>query len=109
MPLGDILKGLAGEAVKSTVRGTFREHKNYADYEKEIAAKMASDDASHSAKEGGLTVDEAEDLIEKSRDSAVAEAQKRTKPRTTQDGTSPPSWLDCLRYFGGARTLTTNN
>ena len=78
MPLGDILKGLAGEAVKSTVRGTFREHKNYADYEKEIAAKMASDDASHSAKEGGLTVDEAEDLIEKSRDSAVAEAQKRT-------------------------------
>ena len=78
MPLGDILKGLAGGAVKSTVRETFREHKNYADYEKEIAAKMASDDASNSAKEGGLTVDEAEDLIEKSRDSAVAEAQKRT-------------------------------
>ena len=79
MPLGDILKGLAGEAVKSTVRGTFREHKNYADYEKEIAAKMASDDASHSAKERtGLTVDEAEDLIEESRDSAVTEAQKRT-------------------------------
>ena len=64
--------------MKSTVRETFREHKNYADYEKEIAAKMASDDASNSAKEGGLTVDEAEDLIEKSRDSAVAEAQKRT-------------------------------
>jgi len=81
VPLGDILKGLAGEAVKSTVRGTFREHKNYADYEKEIAAKMASDDASNSAKEGGLTVDEAEDLIEKSRDSAVAEAQKRTNQK----------------------------
>ena len=78
MPLDSILKGLARGAVKSTVRGTFQEHKNYADYEKEIAAKMASDDASHSAKEGGLTVDEAEDLIEKSRDSAVAEAQKRT-------------------------------
>ena len=78
MPLDSILKGLAREAVRSTVRGTFQEHKNYADYEKEIAAKMASDDASHSAKEGGLTVDEAEDLIEKSRDSAVAEAQKRT-------------------------------
>ena len=78
MPLGDILKGLAGGAVKSTVQGTFREHKNNADYEKEIAAKMTSDDASYSAKEGGLTVDEAEDLIEKSRDSAVAEAQKRT-------------------------------
>ena len=41
MPIDSILKGLAGEAVKSTVRGTFREHKNYADYEKEIAAKMA--------------------------------------------------------------------
>ena len=78
MPLGGILKGLAEEAVKSTVRETFREHKNYADYEKEIAAKMASEDANHSAKEGGLTVDEAEDLIEKSRDSAVAEVQKRT-------------------------------
>ena len=78
MPLDSILKGLAREAVRSTVRGTFQEHKNYADYEKEIAAKMASDDASNSAKEGGLTVDEAEDLIEKSRDSAVAEAQKRT-------------------------------
>ena len=78
MPLGDILKGLAGEAAKSTVRGTFREHKNYTDSEKEIAAKMASDDASHSAKERGLTVDEAEDLIEESRDSAVTEAQKRT-------------------------------
>ena len=81
MPLGDILKGLAGEAAKSTVRGTFREHKNYADYEKEIAAKMASDDASNSAKKRGLTVDEAEDLIEKSRDSAVAEAQKRTNQK----------------------------
>ena len=81
MPLGDILKGLAREAAKSTVRGTFREHKNYADYEKEIAAKMASDDASNSAKERGLTVDEAEDLIEKSRDSAVAEAQKRTNQK----------------------------
>ena len=81
MPLDSILKGLAREAVKSTVRGTFREHKNYADYEKEIAAKMASDDASNSAKEGGLTVDEAEDLIEKSRDSAVAEAQKRTNQK----------------------------
>ena len=81
MPLDSILKGLAREAVKSTVRGTFQEHKNYADYEKEIAAKMASDDASNSAKEGGLTVDEAEDLIEKSRDSAVAEAQKRTNQK----------------------------
>ena len=78
MPLDSILKGLAREAVKSTVRGTFQEHKNYADYEKEIAAKMASDDASNSAKERSLTVDEAEDLIEKSRDSAVAEVQKRT-------------------------------
>ena len=81
MPLDSILKGLAREAVKSTVRGTFQEHKNYADYEKEIAAKMASDDASNSAKERGLTVDEAEDLIEKSRDSAVAEAQKRTNQK----------------------------
>ena len=81
MPLDSILKGLARGAVKSTVRGTFQEHKNYADYEKEIAAKMASDDASNSAKEGGLTVDEAEDLIEKSRDSAVAEAQKRTNQK----------------------------
>ena len=78
MPLDSILKGLAREAVNSTVRGTFQEHKNYADYEKEIAAKMASDDANRSAKERGLTVDEAEDLIEESRDSAVTDAQKRT-------------------------------
>ena len=78
MPLDSILKGLAKEAVRSTVRGTFREPKNYADYEKEIAAKMASDDANRSAKERGLTVDEAEDLIEESRDSAVTDAQKRT-------------------------------
>ena len=65
MPLDSILKGLAREAVRSTVRGTFREHKNYAD-------------ANRSAKERGLTVDEAEDLIEESRDSAVTDAQKRT-------------------------------
>ena len=78
MPLDSILKGLAREAVRSTVRGTFREHKNYADYEKEIAAKMAADDASKSAKETGLTVDEAEGLIEESRVSAVAETQEKT-------------------------------
>mgnify|MGYP007109832494 FL=1 len=39
---------------------------------------MAADDASKSAKETGLTVDEAEGLIEESRVSAVAETQEKT-------------------------------
>ena len=39
---------------------------------------MAADDASKSAKETGLTVDEAEGLIEESRDSAIAETQEKT-------------------------------
>ena len=69
---------ILGSLLKSAVRGTFQEQKKYADYEKEIAAKMAADDASKSAKETGLTVDEAEGLIEESRVSAVAETQEKT-------------------------------
>ena len=69
---------ILGSLLKSAVRGTFQDQKKYADYEKEIAAKMAADDASKSAKETGLTVDEAEGLIEESRDSAIAETQEKT-------------------------------
>ena len=69
---------ILGSLLKSAVRGTFQDHKKYADYEKEIAAKMAADAASKSAKETGLTVDEAEGLIEESRVSAVAETQEKT-------------------------------
>lgn len=69
---------ILGSLLKSAVRQSFRDHKDYADYEKEIAAKMAADDASKSAKETGLTVDEAEGLIEESRDSAIAETQEKT-------------------------------
>ena len=69
---------ILGSLLKSAVRGTFQDQKKYADYEKEIAAKRAADDASKSAKETGLTVDEAEGLIEESRDSAIAETQEKT-------------------------------
>lgn len=69
---------ILGSLLKSAVRQSFRDQKKYADYEKEIAAKMAADDASKSAKETGLTVDEAEGLIEESRVSAVAETQEKT-------------------------------
>ncbi|MEC8955058.1 MAG: hypothetical protein VYE70_03615 [Candidatus Thermoplasmatota archaeon] len=92
---------ILGSLLKSAVRGTFQDHKKYADYEKEIAAKRAADDASKSAKETGLTVDEAEGLIEESRDSAIAETQEKTNKQQHKIVLFILVFFVCVFVFGG--------
>ena len=75
--------------MREAVRGTKRSARKHirGDYvreareEKEKMGERATQAASKSAKDGGISTEEAADLVEESRDSALAEGQKKVNNR----------------------------
>jgi len=75
--------------MREAVRGTKRSARKHirGDYvreareEKEKMGERATQAASKSAKDGGIPTEEAADLVEESRDSALAEGQKKVNNR----------------------------
>jgi hypothetical protein len=70
-------KRRAGLVVEVDVGDYVREARE----EKEKMGERATQAASKSAKDGGLSTEEAADLVEESRDSALAEGQKKVNNR----------------------------
>jgi hypothetical protein len=70
-------KRKAGLVVEVDVGGYVREARE----EKEKMGERATQAASKSAKDGGISTEEAADLVEESRDSALAEGQKKVNNR----------------------------
>ena len=78
---------LMREAVRSAKRSSSDIILGRSDYvrdareEKEKMGERATQAASKSAKDGGISTEEAADLVEESRDSALAEGQKKVNNR----------------------------
>ena len=76
---------LMREAVRETKRSARKhirgDYVREAREEKEKMGERATQAASKSAKDGGISTEEAADLVEESRDSALAEGQKKVNNR----------------------------
>ena len=73
--------GLGRKRPESNLIRGLQDHVEEAREEKEKMGERATQAASKSAKDGGISTEEAADLVEESRDSALAEGQKKVNNR----------------------------